>query len=68
MTQPEALDLGVWRLAARCCELKKAGWNIETERLPGGFTRYSMDLAKPRIDDGEQIALPLDGGANDGNS
>lgn len=61
LTQPAALELKIWRLAARCCELSKAGWDIQKRRLPGNFTEYSIDAARPRKDD-EQLALPLEGG------
>ncbi len=31
ITQREALGLGIYRLASRINELRKAGWNIDTE-------------------------------------
>lgn len=59
LTQPEALELRIWRLAARCCELAKAGWRIHKERLHGNFVRYSIDPNNPRTDAG-QGALPFE--------
>lgn len=61
LTQPKALEYKIWRLAARIAELGKRGWRIQKRRLPGNFTEYSIDAARPRKDD-EQLALPLEGG------
>ena len=45
----EAIDLGIHRLAARVCELKERGWQIQKETLPGRFASYFMaDEDNPR--------------------
>lgn len=61
LTQPEALRLGVWRLAARCCELRNAGWLVQKRRIHGNFTEYRIDPSNPRTDDDrQQFLFPLE--------
>lgn len=45
----EAIDLDIHRLAARVCELKERGWNIQKTTLPGRFASYFIaDEDNPR--------------------
>ena len=45
----ETIDLGIHRLAARVCELKERGWQIQKETLPGRFASYFIaDEDNPR--------------------
>lgn len=47
ITPREALDLyGCFRLAARICELRKAGHVIDCD-LSGGFARYTLSTPAP---------------------
>ena len=63
LTQPKALEYKIWRLAARCCELTKRGFNIQKRRLPGNFTEYSIDPNNPYSID-PQSTLPFEGSAD----
>ena len=63
LTQPKALDYKIWRLAARCCELTKRGFNIQKRRLPGNFTEYTIDPNNPYSID-PQSTLPFEGSAD----
>jgi len=40
VTQKYATTLEIHRLAARICELKERGWNIQKTTLPGRFASY----------------------------
>ena len=62
LTQPKALEYKIWRLAARCCELAKRGFNIQKRRLPGNFTEYTIDPNNPYSID-PQSTLPFEGSA-----
>ena len=50
-----ALEMSVWRLAARCFDLRSLGWNIQSQtvRTEGGtrFSEYWIDPSNPRIED-----------------
>ena len=53
-----ALEMSVWRLAARCFDLRSLGWNIQSQtvRTEGGtrFSEYWIDPGNPRTEDGQQ--------------
>ena len=50
-----ALEMSVWRLAARCFDLRSLGWNVQSQtvRTEGGtrFSEYWIDPSNPRIED-----------------
>ena len=54
----DALRLcGSWRLAARCHDLRLAGWNVKRELVSDGervFAQYHVPLGCPRIVDRQQ--------------
>ena len=52
-----ALEMSVWRLAARCFDLRSLGWNIQSQtvRTEDGvrFSEYWLDPFNPRIPDNQ---------------
>jgi hypothetical protein len=49
-----ALEMSVWRLAARVKDLRLAGWNVVSERVSDNertYAQYHIPLGRPRIED-----------------
>ena len=63
-----ALEMSVWRLAARCFDLRSLGWNIQsaTIRTEDGvrFSEYWIDLSNPRTEDNQMGLFDRDGAAS----
>ena len=63
-----ALEMSVWRLAARCFDLRSLGWNIQSQtvRTEDGvrFSEYWIDLSNPRTEDNQMGLFDRDGAAS----